>query len=59
MDQLNAKGFLEHVRLPAPDAVEAAPVAVELDVEDLGDDSSIDIDVDALLAAMTSGGEAG
>ena len=59
MDQLNAKGFLEHVRLPASDAVEAAPVAVELDVEDLGDDSSIDIDVDALLAAMTSGGEAG
>jgi DNA-directed RNA polymerase subunit alpha len=59
MDQLNAKGFLEHVRLPAPDAVEAALVAVELDAEDLGDDSSIDIDVDALLAAMTSGGEAG
>ncbi len=59
MDQLQAKGFLEHVKLPAPDAVEAAPVAAELDEEDLGDDSSIDIDVDALLAAMTSGGEAG
>jgi DNA-directed RNA polymerase subunit alpha len=59
MDQLQAKGFLEHVKLPAPDAVEAAPVAAELNEEDLGDDSSIDIDVDALLAAMTSGGEAG
>ncbi|HSN74804.1 MAG TPA: DNA-directed RNA polymerase subunit alpha, partial [Anaerolineae bacterium] len=59
MDQLQAKGFLEHVKLPTPDAVEAAPVAAELDDEDLGDDSSIDIDVDALLAAMTSGGEAG
>jgi DNA-directed RNA polymerase subunit alpha len=59
MDQLQAKGFLVHVKLPTPDAVEAAPVAAELDEEDLGDDSSIDIDVDALLAAMTSGGEAG
>ncbi len=59
MDQLQAKGFLEHVKLPPPEASEVAPVAGDLDDEDLGDDSSIDIDVDALLAAMTSGGEAG
>ncbi len=59
MDQLKAKGFLEHVRLPDPEEIEAASEDAELDEEDLGDDSSIDIDVDALLAAMTSGGEAG
>lgn len=59
MEQLEAKGYLEHVKLPAPDMAEAPAVADELDEEDLGDDSSIDIDVDALLAAMTSGGEAG
>ena len=59
MDQLQVKGFLEHVRLPDPDQIEAAAEHAELDEDDLGDDSSIDIDVDALLAAMTSGGEAG
>jgi DNA-directed RNA polymerase subunit alpha len=59
MDQLQAKGFLEHVRIPDPQTLEAPPEDAELDAEDLGDDSSIDIDVDALLAAMTSGGEAG
>lgn len=59
MEQLQAKGYLEYVRLPAADAVDAASVTADLDEEDLGDDSSIDIDVDALLAAMTSGGEAG
>ncbi len=59
MDQLQAKGFLEHVKLPDPEEIEAASDDAELDEEDLGDDSSIDIDVDALLAAMTSGGEAG
>jgi DNA-directed RNA polymerase subunit alpha len=59
MDQLQAKGYLEYVKLPAPDAIDAASMVADLDDEDLGDDSSIDIDVDALLAAMTSGGEAG
>jgi hypothetical protein len=59
MDQLQAKGFLEYVKLPAQAAAEAAPLAQEPDEQELGDDSSIDIDVDALLAAMTSGGEAG
>jgi hypothetical protein len=58
MDQLQAKGFLEYVKLPPPQSGETMAAAV-LDEEDLGDDSSIDIDVDALLAAMTSGGEAG
>lgn len=59
MDQLQAKGYLDHVKLPAPELSDVAEVENELDEEDLGDDSSIDIDVDALLAAMTSGGEAG
>jgi DNA-directed RNA polymerase alpha subunit len=59
MDQLQAKGFLEYVKLPAQAAAEAAPSAQETEEQELGDDSSIDIDVDALLAAMTSGGEAG
>lgn len=60
MDQLQAKGYLDHVKLPAPDLTDSSVAAEdELDEEDLGDDSSIDIDVDALLAAMTSGGEAG
>ena len=59
MEQLAAKGFLEHVRLPEQQSVAAmADDDDELSDEDLGDDSSIDIDVDALLAAMTSGGDA-
>lgn len=59
MEQLAAKGFLEHVRLPEQQPVAAiADDDDELSDEDLGDDSSIDIDVDALLAAMTSGGDA-
>ncbi len=59
MEQLAAKGFLEHVRLPEQQPVAAvADDDDELSDEDMGDDSSIDIDVDALLAAMTSGGDA-
>ena len=58
MDQLAVKGFLEHVRLPEPQPVAEALDEEDLNDEDLGDDSSIDIDVDALLAAMTSGGDA-
>jgi DNA-directed RNA polymerase subunit alpha len=57
MGQLATKGFLQHVRLPEPQPG-AAPAETEAGDEDLGDDSSIDIDVDALLAAMTSGGDA-
>jgi DNA-directed RNA polymerase subunit alpha len=59
MDQLQAKGFMEYVKLPAQESIDIAAADTDLDEEDLGDDSSIDIDVDALLAAMTSGGEAG
>jgi DNA-directed RNA polymerase subunit alpha len=59
MDQLQAKGFMEYVKLPAQESIDVAAADTDLDEEDLGDDSSIDIDVDALLAAMTSGGEAG
>lgn len=58
MEQLATKGFLEHVRLPEQQPAAATSDEEELSDEDLGDDSSIDIDVDALLAAMTSGGEA-
>lgn len=58
MEQLAVKGFLEHVRLPEMQMPDDAADEDELSDEDLGDDSSIDIDVDALLAAMTSGGEA-
>ena len=59
MEQLKIKGYLEHVKLPPQDLSQAGSLEDELDEQDLGDDSSIDIDVDALLAAMTSGGEAG
>ena len=58
LEQLATKGFLEHVRLPEQQPAAATSDEEELSDEDLGDDSSIDIDVDALLAAMTSGGEA-
>lgn len=58
MEQLQAKGYLEYVKMPAADDIQTESVVADLDDEDLGDDSSIDIDVDALLAAMTSGGEA-
>lgn len=58
MEQLAVKGFLEHVRLPDQQLDDEVEPEEELSDEDLGDDSSIDIDVDALLAAMTSGGEA-
>lgn len=57
MDQLAAKGYLGMVKLPAvmdTSKLEFEDAEVE---EDLGDDSSISIDVDALLAAMTSGGD--
>ncbi len=59
MDQLQAKGFLEYVKLPAQAAAEPSQTDQEPAEQELGDDSSIDIDVDALLAAMTSGGESG
>lgn len=58
LEQLATKGFLEHVRLPEQQPAAVTSDEDELSDEDLGDDSSIDIDVDALLAAMTSGGEA-
>lgn len=59
MDKLQAKGYLE-VLQPATAAVgaEAGEEAGE-EPEELGDESTIDIDVDALLAAMTSSGEQG
>lgn len=58
MDQLEAKGFMEYVKLPAGAEVAGAEYAEpEEEEEDLGDESSINIDVDALLAAMTSGGD--
>jgi DNA-directed RNA polymerase subunit alpha len=59
MAQMEAKGYLALVQLPS-DSEEEASVFDEEDEdleEELGDDNSIDIDVDALLAAMTSGGE--
>lgn len=59
MEQLKIKGYLEHVKMPPQQLGQAGSLEDELDEQDLGDDSSIDIDVDALLAAMTSGGEAG
>lgn len=59
MEQLAVKGFLEYVRLPdQPPASATTTADADLNDEDLGDDASIDIDVDALLAAMTSGGDA-
>ena len=60
VEQLQNKGYLEHVKLPLPVSSGEGVLVDDGDLEDddLGDDSSIDIDVDALLAAMTSGGEA-
>jgi DNA-directed RNA polymerase subunit alpha len=58
MDQLEVKGFLEYVKLPAGAEVSGADYGeAEEEEEELGDESSINIDVDALLAAMTSGGD--
>lgn len=58
MAQLDAKGYLSLVKLPIRDMqVEGTEDGGQME-DDLGDDASIDIDVDALLAAMTSGGEA-
>ncbi|MER2598725.1 MAG: DNA-directed RNA polymerase subunit alpha [Caldilineales bacterium] len=59
MEQLEAKGLLGYVKLPPVMSLEGAVENEDAEDEDLGDDSSIEIDVDALLAAMTSGGEAG
>lgn len=59
MEQMQAKGFLEYVKLPVQAAVEPSLADQEPNRQELGDDFSIDIDVDALLAAMTSGGESG
>lgn len=58
MEQLAIKGFMQYVRLPEQPSASAPALDVELSDEDLGDDASIDIDVDALLAAMTSGSDA-
>lgn len=58
MDQLKTKGFLDYVTLPSgAEASMAEYEEAEEEAEELGDESSINIDVDALLAAMTSGGE--
>ncbi len=58
MEQLAVKGFLEYVKLPAgADVTGAEYQEDEEEEEELGDESSINIDVDALLAAMTSGGD--
>lgn len=58
MDQLRAKGYLDLIKLPAmAEPRETEEREAEVEVEEFGDESSINIDVDALLAAMTSGGE--
>jgi DNA-directed RNA polymerase subunit alpha len=58
MDQLKVKGYLDLVRLPVmAEPSKSDVLEIEEDEDDLGDESSISIDVDALLAAMTSGGE--
>ncbi|MFN2165184.1 MAG: DNA-directed RNA polymerase subunit alpha [Anaerolineae bacterium] len=59
MEQLEAKGFMDLIQ-PAGGEDEEAEEEEPGDYDqDMGDDGSINIDVDALLAAMTSGGEAG
>ncbi|MFZ2489212.1 MAG: DNA-directed RNA polymerase subunit alpha [Anaerolineae bacterium] len=59
VERLQEKNYMQYVKYQMPEKSETAAAAEEDDEDDLGDDSSIDIDVDALLAAMTSGGEAG
>lgn len=59
VERLQEKNYMQYVKYQMPEKSETATAAEEDDEDDLGDDSSIDIDVDALLAAMTSGGEAG
>ncbi len=57
MGQLESKGYLDSIQVPAYGETEEDNLDEEDDDgEELGDDSSIDIDVDALLAAMTTGG---
>lgn len=63
LDQMAAKGFLDYVKLPpdysrpAPPPREPTPEPVLAEEEEPMDDTTIDIDVDALMAAMTSGGD--
>lgn len=59
VERLQEKNYMQYVKYQMPEKSETAAAVEEDDEDDLGDDSSIDIDVDALLAAMTSGGEAG
>lgn len=57
MAQLKAKGYLDVVQIPSMAGGERTAFAEEEAEEDQGDDSAISIDVEALWAAMTSGGE--
>lgn len=63
LEQMEAKGFLDYVKLPPgyerPATTPRVPVEAvpEEEEEEPMDESAIDIDVDALMAAMTSGGD--
>ncbi|MEA3335820.1 MAG: DNA-directed RNA polymerase subunit alpha [Chloroflexota bacterium] len=57
MEKLETKGYLDQIKMPGDEPEEPELEEDEDYDEDLGDDSSINIDVDALLAAMTTGTE--
>ena len=57
MERLESKGFLALIEEPDEEVEEIGLEEDEDYDQDMGDDGSINIDVDALLAAMTSGGD--
>lgn len=60
MAQLEAKGYLDVLQIQISETIgDEDEDEEDEEIGDLGDDNSINIDVDALLAAMTSGGDLG